>query len=756
MILREIFANSTIFRAHIIDDAYDDMPSFGITAGAATRFVQELEEDAFDLACSAIGLVDAKEQQFIEALADCQHVQKLFMVRDKFGDHSKIIFGDHLTDKETKKRALDPLISLLEANGVECKKFGISYPVETTEEPHFVFIDLRLIEDGSPISVDAAVAVCRKLRNYHQSCQPFFFLMSTLIEPLKQRREEFRLQANLFASQFESLEKRLFTDVNELAYVLARYARVLPQLSALQKSIEDVGEAVHAAVSKVKDELKNLDLADYFVLHRNTVSIEKVGLGTYVSDLVLEYLVHEVENTSQIWQFAHELDKLKPENLPRSRFSVTPAAGKIYSGTLLHAKGRLDSEGQRELGPSHGYFYLGDIFFSAKELNESVPKKALVIATPACDLVRPETLRQRTIFLCEGKVQLLSPSSVPAGNDGLPGVIVNHPTDSKKQLLINWNKKKLHTWHSEEIDDFKKTDGCKWVRIGRLRPLYAVQIQHAITADLSRIGVQRAPNVLVPHGVEVLIKKDGKWTVLDNTDVNDATTAAFSESEDKSKTIFVFSDKTVYKIRQKIRLWIEKNQSKAVVMPAAEEISGKAVQPDVEAYSVSARTALLNSSQATVESQRLFDNTNDLESNLPSVELSQPMILSNPDIHVVHQAEATGCSSAETKFVVEAGQSLPATTEKTADLLRKIMGISDFEQRLMYSEQISPSKNEVSKSSENCAFPLFDVMELSCDERQSFVIIRPGKSNIYESISGGQLAKKEQTATVVLKLVKVK
>jgi hypothetical protein len=57
MTLRDIFANSSILRAHIIDDAYDDLPAFSITPGAATHFVGELDEQAYDRACAAIGLV---------------------------------------------------------------------------------------------------------------------------------------------------------------------------------------------------------------------------------------------------------------------------------------------------------------------------------------------------------------------------------------------------------------------------------------------------------------------------------------------------------------------------------------------------------------------------------------------------------------------------------------------------------------------------------------------------------------------------
>ncbi|MFN4045661.1 hypothetical protein [Limnobacter sp.] len=709
MKLHEIFNAGNIICAHIIDDAYDDFPSHGIPPDMTSQFIQELDDTEFELACNALHLDKPDEQKLIEALVDPERVRNIFSIRDKFRGKADTLFGEYLADKETKIDSLKPLIRVLEANGLQCLTFGVNYAVEkTTEAPQLVFIDLRLIEDGSPVSVDPAVEVFRRLQDHHKECRPFVFLMSTLVDPLRQRREEFRLKAKLFASQFESLEKGLFADEAELTHLLERYARVLPQLNSLQRAIEDIGTAVHKAVSNVQEELKNLDLADYFVLHQNTVSIEQMGLGTYVSALVLEFLLHEVENSSQIWAFASELDKLRLDNLPRSRFAVTPAAGKIYSGTLLHAQGRLDAERDRELGPSHGYFYLGDIFFPAKELNDSVPKTALVIATPTCDLIRPEILKQRTVFLCEGKVQLLSTTSVPAGKDGLPGVIVNHPTNSKKQLLINWNKKKLHTWHQAQLDEFKNEKACHWVLVGRLRPLYALQLQHAVTADLSRVGVQRAPNIIVPQGIEILIKKNGKWTLLDNTDAKDATAAAFSESEDKSKTVFILSDVTVYRIRQKLRKWIESNQSKSSATPN-EGSSAK------------------NDEVATTSNN----------------------IAGKGAVQQVSGVEGEGGMAPDT------GQSGQITAAEVAKNLDKLMRIADFDQRLMYSEWLNSKEIDAPGYSEGCAFPLNGVNGLSEEEWQSFVIVRAGKQSIYKNVTGGQDSKEDQKAVVVLKLQKV-
>lgn len=561
MTLGNIFKDNGVQCAHIIDDAYNKEPIIKLSPGKAQVFIDALEQADFDLVCELLEIKGANDTTLVNALSDTESVAKLFQARKSLEPNSNLLFGEYLLEQQAKLNQVIPLIELLQEHGIDCGTYGSDYDLnDGSSEPQLIFIDLRLREEG-PVQVDDAIAAFNKLRNTHQNCLPFVFLMSSLSTALTEHREQFRKQASLFASQFESLEKNCFQDRADLEAILKQYVRVLPQLRNLHQHVEGIGDAVNQTAMRVTQELRNLDLADYFVLHRNTVSIEKVGLGTYISDLILEYFVHQLENTPQIWDFAKALDGWTIEELPRSRFGLTPAAGNIYSGNLLHAEVRLEREVERQLGPEQGHFYLGDIFFAAKEFNEKRPTKALVIATPACDLVRPTKLRERTIFLCEGTVKSVTAASVPAGQNGLASVVMPNPKDSSKQLIINWNNKKLHTWHAEEIDKFQNTEESDWIRVGRLRPLYALQLQHAITADLSRIGVQRPPSMLIPHGIDVFVRGSEKWIQLYGDERTEPTAAALSDTEDGKKTIFIISDSTVRKIRQKLITWLEKNST---------------------------------------------------------------------------------------------------------------------------------------------------------------------------------------------------
>ncbi|EMJ4122301.1 hypothetical protein [Pseudomonas aeruginosa] len=573
MSLAEYFNNAGVKCAHIIDDAFDQTPTVAFSRDEAQALIDKLDDDRFGLLCEIIGMPEADEQSVIDALQNIEAVAAFFNARESFGDISAV-FDGFFQDRAGKKGDLELLIKFLRANGVECFAFGADYSLSGHAEPQLVFIDLRLKENGGQISIADAVNVCGKVYSNYPECKPFVFLMSTLSAPLSNLRESFYLSAKLFASQFESIEKSIFRDSSELESILARYTKCFVELGRLHDRVGSVGNAIIKAADNVKATLRSLDLPDYFVLHHNTASIERVGLGTYVVDLLLEYLVREVESSPEIWGFASELDGWEIKNLPRSRFGLTYSAGKIYSGNMLHSKYRLDCEEQRGLGPSDGYFYLGDIFFLRAELGSGRPRKALVISTPACDLVRPDKLRERTIFLCEGRVSDVTLSTIPSGQGGIPTTIIEWASKPGKQLSIEWGKKKLHTWHAEDMDSFKE-QGCQWVRVGRLRPIYAIQLQHAITADLSRIGVQRPPNMLKPCGIRVFISTGSRWEMLDDEELKVPSASAIADSEDGKQGLYIVSDTTVRRIRRKLLQWVVKKgtlPSAAIVKNIAESL----------------------------------------------------------------------------------------------------------------------------------------------------------------------------------------
>lgn len=554
--LKETLRLSGVNCIHIIDDAFDKRPSFPLSAEKAQGVIDNLTSETLPVLRMELGLPEeADADAYLDALQDLEKYQHLYGRQEQLGGTWNLLYDDYETEQKGKLQQIQPLLDKLGECELDVQHFGADYPVAGSKLPQVVFVDLKLNEDGSnAVTAKDAVNIVHKLRGVHD-CKPFVFLMSSLSIPLRDEREDFRKSAKLFASQFEALDKRLFAQAEELGDILSRYLKVLPKLVELEGHFGEIKSAMTVAADGVMETLRSMDLADYFTLFHNTTAVEKVGLGTYFAELLLEFFAHKLEGSEAIWSLATSLDKFELKELPRSRFSLSAAAGEIYSANMIHAEARLETEKARALGPVEGFFYLGDIFFPAKNYNEVAPTQAFAIITPACDLVRPKELLKRSIVLCEGSVKVVGPTDIPTATNALPDVVMPHPTDKKKQLLVTWRKKKLHVWHKEQIEAFKDPAQCAYIRAGRLRPLYALQLQHAVTADLSRIGTQRPPSLLQHYGIQCYLAKDGTWQEVDLHEELNPTAAGLSTSireNDEEWAIFVVADSNITTIRQKV------------------------------------------------------------------------------------------------------------------------------------------------------------------------------------------------------------
>lgn len=574
MNVSEAFAKAGIQRAIIVDDAYDPAPTAALLDASAQTVLNELNEPQYgellEYLRANVQLEEGadindgdQDQLMIAYLTSLEGTRALFAERARFAPAAEHAFEAYLDLQRTKLTDVELLKERLETHGIAVDTYGVEADLAGSADAQLLFLDLQLRNRvGGKVGVEDALEVYRKIDQAHPQSQRFVFLMSTLDNTLEQTAEPFRQKAKLFVSQFEPLKKSLIAKEIRLDELLGNYALTLLHLRGLRTAVIGFVKAIKDAADRMEGAFLDLDIADYKVLQANTTGVEKVPLGVYVSELALEYLNYEVESDPRVWGLSNEIDLWKRDNLPRSRFALRPSVGKVYSGNVVHARERLSGEDKAKRGPKDGFFYLGDVFFKAEDCKAgAVPKTAMVVATPACDLARPEVLvKDRTILLCEGKVSKLSAASpVPSFKGGIAPLVIPHPVDASTQLEITWNIKKLATWGATDI---KRIRGrrSKWQRVGRLRPLYALQVQHAITADLSRIGTQRAPSELVPYGVELLYRSGEKWRLLDSVEAKSSIAAAVYQAE--KRFTFVISDPTVMRFRDEITALGQKTADK--------------------------------------------------------------------------------------------------------------------------------------------------------------------------------------------------
>lgn len=562
MSLKELLAGRNITCVHIVDDAFDTSPTLQLTPEEIQAVLDSIDNNALNSICTVLGLQPSDEDGVRNSLNGLDNTQLLYKRRSELAPAAaSALFDQFNLLAEGKRAQLNPLLELLKNAGIQYETFGSDYNPQGSTAPHLIFVDLKLKEGdvGLPRHEDA-VEVYTKLKAAHPKSRPFVFLMSSLPLALGQKREEFRKGAELFQSEFDDIEKATFANADELERILASYTKSLDQLAALRKSMEDVEAAVHQAGKNVMSELRALDLADYFVLYHNTAAVEKTQLGTYIVELLLEYLAHEVEGQSKIWELAKVLDQLSIDKLPRARFGVTTAAAKLYSANMLHSEAMLVTEEGNKNGPADGHFFTGDIFFEAQSLNLPTPTRAFAIITPACDLVRPKQLKGKSILLCEGEVKDFVTGANLIAGDELPVVVMPSPRSPEKLITIEWKRKKLHIWDDEDRENFADPQKCVYVRKGRLRPVFALQLQRAVTSDLSRVGTQKPPNALVPHRIKCFVSDGEKWQKIYEDDKPDA--AAFSQWVDdrhKKLQMYIISDPTLHKVMAALSTWLKKN-----------------------------------------------------------------------------------------------------------------------------------------------------------------------------------------------------
>jgi hypothetical protein len=560
MNLEEALRSFGVTDAHIVDDAFDTVPGSGVRPQSAQTFIDGLNDIQFTAVATDLGDPNGDDEWVVAQLATLEGARRVFLQREKYGTAAAQLFEEFLLATEPEKARLQPLLELLHRLGVKYHTFGRDYDADTANAPQLLFVDLKLNE--REIRIDDPIRVVEKLMIRHPDASPLVFLISTLKDALNERRSEFRDRCKLFTTQFETLSKQIFQNEQELRWFLDDHIRAYPVLRQLQQNVTRWGQALDRAKEKLQSTLRCLDLADYFVLYQNTVTAEQVPLGTYMTDLLLEYVAHQVEGEDEISKFAQSLDTWKVSDLTRSRFNLQPIVGDIFSANVLHAMPRLTSEAERGRGPQHGFFQLGDIFFPRGELERNHLTTAVVVLTPACDLVRPETIKQRraSILLCEGEVEPIKNRVPQPEGDTLDPVILRFPAEDGVQYAIHWQKKRPRTWKLEDLEAHKNPATSPWTHAGRLRPLYALQLQHMVTSDLSRIGVQRTPAEYRPCGIEVLVANQGKWKLIKLRFEKDPAAGAVCDDKATGRMTMIVSDSVLRRVRAEILRWVDQSQ----------------------------------------------------------------------------------------------------------------------------------------------------------------------------------------------------
>ena len=487
--LQVLLAERGIRTAVVIDDAFDTVPyPDELHEADWTIFFDDLGEDGHKILSDLYpGYKDASpddlkiSQEFISVVwENRENLPAAAWAR---------LFSGYETTQATEQNGLNALVATLQNLGLICTKTGRE-PNEEAKDADLIIVDLFLGYQQSEDDIDRAVRRVKKLVEGRVQNPPLVVLMSRSSR-LREKRNDFRDNACLLGSTFRVVSK------SDLA-VRGALERLLTRLASHYEDAKRVAGFVHAWDAGLEQARRNfirvlrrLDLSDLAQIQALLLEFEKQKLGEYLLDVADRVLQHEIEGDNDTIAAALELDKIDLNRYPAPHLVGSPDLQELAHRIVFLHSDRLrlsETDGRTEL-------QFGDVLRWKAGDGGAFTDDVSLVASPACDLVRDRAVR---VMLLSGKLESLQPSNWSYKAGPVRTAIAILPGEGRK--WIRWNLKDVKSLDWSELDGLIG-ERDRLNRIGRLREIYAIEIQQMLLADLGRIG--RPANMPMPFPVAV-------------------------------------------------------------------------------------------------------------------------------------------------------------------------------------------------------------------------------------------------------------
>jgi len=487
--LKKLLETRGIRKAVVIDDVFDAVPRpEELNDDDWANFFDDLGEDEKELLKT---LHDGYEEASTDDLkASPEFIAVVWENRENLPQAGEHLFRDYERTKETERGSLEDLIAALEALGLTCTKMGRDLDAEA-REAELIFIDLFLGFHQSEDDMIRAIQRVGELVEGRVKNPPLVVLMSRSSR-LHDKRNEFRDTAGLLGSTFRVLSKSELAKDGTLDALLTRLANHYDDAKRVAAFVHAWDKGLDQARRNFIDVLRRLDLSDLAQVRALLLEFEGQNLGEYLLDVADRVLQHEIEDDDNTISAALELNKIDLEKYPAPHLVGSPDLQELVHRMVFLHPDRL------QLSEDNGKAQLqfGDVLRWKTEDGKQYSDDVALVVSPACDLVRDGGTER--VMLLSGKLEELQPKNWSYKAGPVRTAIVILPNEGRK--WIRWNLKNIQSLDWDELDGFLGEDE-KVRRIGRLREIYAIEIQQMLLADVGRIG--RPANLPVPFPVSV-------------------------------------------------------------------------------------------------------------------------------------------------------------------------------------------------------------------------------------------------------------
>ena len=480
----------------IIDDAYDvptvesfysgEIDEFWSTVErnpAMTKELQDLEVDVdneTDINDEVINLLWQRRDDLKELGEPCRN----------------LLFANKLSMLED----VDMLSKHLQNLGLNT----VPIDSENLPEPSIKLVFIDYILDPTAGSGKQGEIATEKAKDIYRSVEkdaekPFIILMSSNPD-VESQKEEFRRNSKLIGGLFGFMSKGDLQIQEKLYVALETWSLDMPARHNIQRFVEALEKSIYDESKTFIDKIRDLSFEDYANIQWLSLQQDGQPLGDYMLWLYKSYLTYLIHNNDKVLMEQKRLDELSFDKFYPSQTPPSVHLAEIYRCALTEpGVGDLETHPRSDPSLEELLLQLGDIFIK-KNTHE-----VLMVISPACDLMfAPETKRdfhqEMSIFLIPGNLQTIEKN--PERNL------------MRTELFYFENQPFRIVWDNKYVISKKYNDLWSWFeteqysRIARLRVHFALEIQQAFAANLSRVGSPVKPPFWRTADVEVYCQSE--------------------------------------------------------------------------------------------------------------------------------------------------------------------------------------------------------------------------------------------------------
>jgi hypothetical protein len=482
-----LLENSGIGTIAVIDDAYDSPVRADYTDAALNSFFDMVSRDEhLQKELERLGFTLYDPDDVTDEL-----ISALWERRDELALLRAPCEKELFTVPAEKLAGLAPLDALLAGTlKRNLQRLGRTQAADATGR--IVFLDYFL----GPAQGDGAVQRAKETiqalyeRIPQGEPKPLIVLMSSIdITPNAIRA--FREESPVFGGMFHFITKTHFHDTTTLLLILAGLVSSLQHGLTVQGYIEALEANIPAVSNQFFRELRKLSLGDFAYLQQLSLLDDGQPLGDYINSLYGTYLAKLMFELPTVREKQRQVDELGFEALPPAQIEPSLHFAEIYKSAVFstsveplrgHPRAKNGDNGAEE-----NYLDFGDVFIKSTEA------PVLAVITAACDLAYSPDNKNRTfrrdltVLFVPGDLRSLSlatPRETPRLRTELfeyEGALYRILWDFKRSISMAYGS--VAAWMEKE----------GYVRRARLRLPYALQIQNAFAAHLTRVGLPVAP-----------------------------------------------------------------------------------------------------------------------------------------------------------------------------------------------------------------------------------------------------------------------